>query len=56
MSVNFQCHIPVTLPPRKGWGAHYTEGLVSTMPSLLLIDCCIHNKRVNELNSAIAAN
>jgi hypothetical protein len=52
------CKFPVPhtgpLRPRKRWVAHYTEGLVRTMPSLLLlIDCCVHNKRVNELNSAV---
>jgi len=54
MSVNVLCHTPVNFSRRKRWVAHYTEGLVSTMPSLLLlIDCCIHNIRVNELNSGI---
>jgi len=54
MRVNVLCQTPVNLSPRKRWDAHYTEGLVSTMPSLLLLkDCCIHLKRVKELNSGI---
>ena len=27
MLLNVQCHKLVTLPPGKGWGPHYTEGL-----------------------------
>jgi hypothetical protein len=50
MSDNVLCHTPVNLSPRKRWFAHYTEGLVRTMSSLLLlIDCCVRNKRVYEL-------
>ena len=49
-----QSHTPVTLTPRKRLGAHYTEGLLRPMHSLLLvIDCCIHHERVKELNSTI---
>jgi len=54
MRVNVQSHTPVTLPPRKRWGAHYTEGLLRPMHSLLLvIDYCIHHERVKVLDSTI---
>jgi len=53
MSVNVQCDTPVNLSPRKRQGAKNSEGLVRTMPSLmLLIDCCIHHERRNEMDSA----
>jgi hypothetical protein len=36
MRLNVQCHTTVILPPRKRWGAHYTEGLWT----LFSVSCC----------------
>ena len=36
MRLSVQCQIPVTVPPRKKWGAHYKEGLWTPC----LYSCC----------------
>ena len=49
--VNGQGNSPANIPPRKWHFTHSAEGYVRQMPSLLLvIDCCIHHERLNELN------
>jgi hypothetical protein len=54
MWVNVERQTPVTLPTRRSWVAHCTEGLVGHLPIFfLLIDCCIHREGLNEMNSTI---